>query len=1025
MISKAFIYHVSSKLKKNIFFFLLLSFFCLTNVAGQGKTDCLQLKNYKKDEKALKTAWRKNIGTFGAAHPNTIQKQFELANLYQEMGLYDNAEKLLTDAFNTSIQTNGNIEENTVNCQLELAKFYMATGDYLNAKKWAEAALGASEKIPENQVLIAESSAILAEVYQALGQHDEAEDLLEHALKINNNSPSDNHVAIIKLQSELALLHYTLGKYEKAKELFELVIANDFKGTDEQNIDLTKYQSNLANIYFELENYEKAKEILQLVLKTDSERLCVNHPKIARHQHNLSKVYFRLGDYEKAKDLSLEALESNLEHYGAEHPIVVENQIDLALIYQVIEMEIGKELSSEYIPGISKTFDGRGRKLMKAIGYISSGQDVSKAPRNIYIKILNAFPSVKDSYESYGEDLRSMNYENHQNAKLLWGHIIANTVKDIYKHCRLLPAEERLMYIQKHADIFDTFYSFVTRSQDPELSYQVMYASSAIKSIDLDYSRSLRRVISKSKDKELIHLYNEYIARKKLLNEAYLLTQQELEQREWNIKKIEKEINQLESRLLKNKRIKVFSGNIAVKDLEDSFFFKSLFGGALNALAIAEGDYYDSEQLSPSRPQAATKIQKMNSGLREIDFIRFNYHDGKSFTDSMLYAAMIYDIEINSAGQSELSGGFNLISLTDEKTLAPLFEIQEGDYMPAYMRSEEKRKQVYELIWKPLEPHMAGVQHVRLSPVNLLYRLDFGVLQNDDGTYLNQMFELHYTSVLRDRHMVAKYGGLRNRKPYKDALLIGNIAYDKDQINQRQEEENKYDEAIAQDNTRGRIRPLPGTLEEVKAIESICQEGETTTDLLTADNPTEDRLQYISGASPEIIHIATHGFSLNPLYDDKRKSGDNLVLQDRIRYADNPLQRCGLMLHGANDAWKKRKQLIDPKNDGILTGLEVTELDLRDTRLVVLSACSTGLGSLHDTEGVFGLQRAFKLAGVDEIVVSLWPVDDEITKELMIIFYNNLLNRREPTATALHNAKAEMRKRNPAPHLWAGFILTE
>ena len=92
---------------------------------------------------------------------------------------------------------------------------------------------------------------------------------------------------------------------------------------------------------------------------------------------------------------------------------------------------------------------------------------------------------------------------------------------------------------------------------------------------------------------------------------------------------------------------------------------------------------------------------------------------------------------------------------------------------------------------------------------------------------------------------------------------------------------------------------------------------------------------------------------------------------------------------------------------------------------MVLSACNSGIGSQHTTEGVFGLPRAFKLAGVDKILVSLWPVEDETTKELMIQFYTNLLQNKQDAATALRNAKAEMRKRNDAPKKWAGFVLVE
>ena len=132
-----------------------------------------------------------------------------------------------------------------------------------------------------------------------------------------------------------------------------------------------------------------------------------------------------------------------------------------------------------------------------------------------------------------------------------------------------------------------------------------------------------------------------------------------------------------------------------------------------------------------------------------------------------------------------------------------------------------------------------------------------------------------------------------------------------------------------------------------------------------------------------------------------------------------------LMLSGANDTWTSKEYISRADNDGILTAYEVTHLDLNNTKLVVLSACNTGLGDIHDTEGVLGLQSAFKLAGVEHVVASLWKVNDAATKKLMIVFYKNLLDKKQDAPTALRNAKSEMRQNGAKPSNWAGFILIE
>jgi len=150
-------------------------------------------------------------------------------------------------------------------------------------------------------------------------------------------------------------------------------------------------------------------------------------------------------------------------------------------------------------------------------------------------------------------------------------------------------------------------------------------------------------------------------------------------------------------------------------------------------------------------------------------------------------------------------------------------------------------------------------------------------------------------------------------------------------------------------------------------------------------------------------------------------------LQDRLHISGNPLQRSMLMLSGANNTWTSNEYIPRSDKDGILTAYEVTHLDLSNTKLVVLSACNTGLGDIHDTEGVLGLQSAFKLAGVNHVVVSLWKVNDAATKELMVAFYKNLLTKKQDAPTALRNAKTEIRSRSEdvKPAHWAGFILIE
>ena len=135
--------------------------------------------------------------------------------------------------------------------------------------------------------------------------------------------------------------------------------------------------------------------------------------------------------------------------------------------------------------------------------------------------------------------------------------------------------------------------------------------------------------------------------------------------------------------------------------------------------------------------------------------------------------------------------------------------------------------------------------------------------------------------------------------------------------------------------------------------------------------------------------------------------------------------RSGLMLSGSNISWtgSSQKMIEQTGEDGILTAAEVANMDLSKTKLVVLSACETGLGKIEGSEGTFGLKRGFKLAGVEQIIVSLWSVPDKETMELMTLFYADLTRTQNPVVS-FEKAQKEMRNKYPTePEKWAGFVL--
>jgi CHAT domain-containing protein len=211
---------------------------------------------------------------------------------------------------------------------------------------------------------------------------------------------------------------------------------------------------------------------------------------------------------------------------------------------------------------------------------------------------------------------------------------------------------------------------------------------------------------------------------------------------------------------------------------------------------------------------------------------------------------------------------------------------------------------------------------------------------------------------------------------------------------------NRRSITTASDLSNVYFAPLVGTDEEARAIKTFFNEA----NVFTGKYATETKLKQI--VAPRILHIATHGFFLT----------DTPPLNSSTALIQNPLLRSGLAFAGANERQ-------GGSDDGILTALEASGLNLWGTKLVTLSACDTGLGQVQNGEGVYGLRRAFFLSGTESLVMSLWSVSDYTTREIMTNYYKNLkqgLGRAE----ALRNVKLKMMKdkRTAHPFSWASFI---
>lgn len=315
-----------------------------------------------------------------------------------------------------------------------------------------------------------------------------------------------------------------------------------------------------------------------------------------------------------------------------------------------------------------------------------------------------------------------------------------------------------------------------------------------------------------------------------------------------------------------------------------------------------------------------------------------------------------------------------------------------------------------EAIMQPVRKVLDRTQWLFISPDGDLNLVPFGALRDELGHWLLDTYSFTYLTSGRDLLLGETID--EPKEPGLPAVFFGNADFGEKKLGRRRFSQ-RDDEAPARgpravDLARMKFSPLPGTASEIASIEKTVSGSQT----FLGEKATEAEVKAVK--HPRILHLATHGFFL----PDKRstvqpESGEDDVSALRT---DNPLVRAGVALVGAN-------RLRSGEEDGVLTAYEAAGLDLYGTKLVVLSACETGVGEARSGEGVYGMRRALAIAGAETIVMSLWQVDDTGTQKLMAGYYERLLAGGGRAESLRQSALAlKLQPRFEHPFFWASFI---
>lgn len=392
-----------------------------------------------------------------------------------------------------------------------------------------------------------------------------------------------------------------------------------------------------------------------------------------------------------------------------------------------------------------------------------------------------------------------------------------------------------------------------------------------------------------------------------------------------------------------------------------------------------------------------------NSLYQYMDFMKINYNDVKS--NLKLNEVAIEFVDYNIGKDSTMYAALVMSPRWEHVRFVPLIEEKElGDSLI----------DLYQRLWIPiLEVIPSNIESIYFAPTGLLYQIPLESQPMEDGHLISEAYRLYRLSSTR-------WLAYQNQtETSKDAVVFGGLYYDMEIADMLADAQLYPQQRSSNDlsiDMRGAVIGIPylkGTKTEAESIVRTINNAarkDMHAEALLSERGTEAAFKSLDGKHKKLIHIATHGFYREDI--------------NSINTADDVLLRSGLYLAGADN--KSQGEVIpEGIEDGILTSLEISSLDLSGLDLVVLSACETGQGKIT-SDGVFGLQRGFKKAGANSILMSLWKVDDDATCLLMTEFYKNWMNGQNKH-DALEMAKQTVRLNGKwkAPEYWAAFVLLD
>lgn len=838
-----------------------------------------------------------------------------------------------------------------------------------------------------------------ARLFGILGMFDEAEESLKQATRLFEKTNTDLSGQLTS-SAELISLYIQLGKYADAERLLSQQIPEYDRVYGASSLRLIEPLVNKGRILLAKGDYTEAEKIAnranQIAVKTYGEI----STKTAPTQRLLSDLNYTLGDLGRAKDNITKALKSQEKQFGRSHIEVAKSISQLALIKfydgddkkeveqlmlearDIIAVKVGKN-NPQYADALKniailyiseRKFDIAFNSLTLAEGIWRSktgsktninAASIFTLTGDVYYQLKNYnkaeefYIQAKDIYE------KSFSANHPEYVKVLSKLSRVYYMKKDYKRAKKL-IEESLTNYERFIKEF-----FPALSEHQKAKYW-----NTIKG-DFEFYNTL--AFSNLEDfKDLAGKVYNY----QLLTKALLLSSS-IKIRERILNSTDEELKGQYNNWTQKKELLTLALSMSPDQLAESQIDPAVLQQEVERLekelsqkSELFGQSFENKKITY---EDIRKVLKPNEVA--IELVRYR-HFNHILTDSVIYAALYVTKETPKP---------KAIFLSDGKKMENRF----FKYYRNAITGKIQDTYSYNIFWKPIQDVVGAASTIYLSADGVYNQINIESIPTPDGRYVIDNANIILVSNTKDLYLRSVKSRLTLNE--NTATMFGNPQF-----------------YVSASNARN-IPQLPGTEKEIAQLKFMLNQKGWATAEYVEKTASEEKIKELT--SPKIFHIATHGFyrPTTAISLEQQIEGNESVM------SQNPLLRTGLLLSGAGDLMEKTDYNFNMEN-GILTAYEAMSLNLDRTDLVVLSACETGLGDLEAGEGVYGLQRAFLVAGAKVLVMSMFKVDDDATQKLMLKFYQKWLNSGRLRESFIE-AKKELRTEYPEPIYWGAFMM--